>query len=186
MMGNFLVTVWSCCGYRSFWWALKRVCTPWMLSRTHWPTSLVWDQSFRSTSSKSRRNCWWLLVSSTAVIFKGAQSSELPNFHLNISLCVTPAGDERALCLVEIKKVKQSLAQSHLPSQSELAPYIFETVKGCHLFAAGRVGLLLLCDNWDDAHYVFDDLTCWSKIDLLSSLYRSTTGLVYVLRCLTR
>ncbi|KAM6965706.1 citron Rho-interacting kinase [Aplochiton taeniatus] len=48
-------------------------------------------------------------------------------------------GDERALCLVEIKKVKQSLAQSHLPAQSELAPYIFETVKGCHLFAAGRI-----------------------------------------------
>ncbi|XP_047238365.1 citron Rho-interacting kinase [Girardinichthys multiradiatus] len=48
-------------------------------------------------------------------------------------------GDERALCLVEIKRVKQSLAQSHLPSQTELAPYIFETVKGCHLFAAGRV-----------------------------------------------
>uniref|UniRef100_UPI003AB01544 citron Rho-interacting kinase n=1 Tax=Centroberyx gerrardi TaxID=166262 RepID=UPI003AB01544 len=48
-------------------------------------------------------------------------------------------GDERALCLVEIKKVKQSLAQSHLPNQSELAPYIFETVKGCHLFAAGRI-----------------------------------------------
>ncbi|KAA8578928.1 hypothetical protein FQN60_017521 [Etheostoma spectabile] len=47
-------------------------------------------------------------------------------------------GDERALCLVEIKRVKQSLSQSHLPSQSELAPYIFETVKGCHLFAAGR------------------------------------------------
>ncbi|KAM4616310.1 citron Rho-interacting kinase [Polymixia lowei] len=48
-------------------------------------------------------------------------------------------GDERALCLVEIKKVKQSLAQSHLPNQSELAPYIFETVKGCHLFSAGRI-----------------------------------------------
>uniref|UniRef100_A0AAX7TW06 Citron rho-interacting serine/threonine kinase b n=1 Tax=Astatotilapia calliptera TaxID=8154 RepID=A0AAX7TW06_ASTCA len=48
-------------------------------------------------------------------------------------------GDERALCLVEIKRVKQSLAQSHLPSQSELAPYIFETVKGCHLFAAGKI-----------------------------------------------
>ncbi|XP_056887757.1 citron Rho-interacting kinase isoform X3 [Takifugu flavidus] len=48
-------------------------------------------------------------------------------------------GDERALCLVEIKRVKQTLAQSHLPSQSELAPYIFETVKGCHLFAAGRI-----------------------------------------------
>uniref|UniRef100_A0A3B4AQU0 Uncharacterized protein n=1 Tax=Periophthalmus magnuspinnatus TaxID=409849 RepID=A0A3B4AQU0_9GOBI len=48
-------------------------------------------------------------------------------------------GDERALCLVEIKRVKQSLSQSHLPSQSELSPYIFETVKGCHLFAAGRV-----------------------------------------------
>ncbi|XP_068617014.1 citron Rho-interacting kinase [Brachionichthys hirsutus] len=48
-------------------------------------------------------------------------------------------GDERALCLLEIKRVKQSLAQSHLPSQSELAPCIFETVKGCHLFAAGRM-----------------------------------------------
>ncbi|XP_060927942.1 citron Rho-interacting kinase [Limanda limanda] len=48
-------------------------------------------------------------------------------------------GEERALCLVEIKRVKQSLAQSHLPSQSDLAPYIFETVKGCHLFAAGRI-----------------------------------------------
>ncbi|XP_072288932.1 citron Rho-interacting kinase isoform X3 [Eucyclogobius newberryi] len=48
-------------------------------------------------------------------------------------------GDERALCLVEIKRVKQSLAQSHLPSQADLSPYIFETVKGCHLFAAGRV-----------------------------------------------
>ncbi|KAM7018019.1 citron Rho-interacting kinase isoform 2-T2 [Tautogolabrus adspersus] len=48
-------------------------------------------------------------------------------------------GDERALCLLEIKRVKQSLAQSHLPSQSELAPYIFETVKGCHLFSAGRI-----------------------------------------------
>ncbi|KAL0979531.1 hypothetical protein UPYG_G00186240 [Umbra pygmaea] len=48
-------------------------------------------------------------------------------------------GDERALCLVEIKKVKQSLAQSHLPAQSELGPYIFETVKGCHLFSAGRI-----------------------------------------------
>uniref|UniRef100_A0A087XKN3 Citron rho-interacting serine/threonine kinase n=1 Tax=Poecilia formosa TaxID=48698 RepID=A0A087XKN3_POEFO len=54
-------------------------------------------------------------------------------------LLMIVAGDERALCLVEIKRVKQSLAQSHLPSQTELAPYIFETVKGCHLFAAGRV-----------------------------------------------
>lgn len=54
-------------------------------------------------------------------------------------MCVCFAGDERALCLVEIKRVKQTLTQSHLASQSELAPYIFETVKGCHLFAAGRV-----------------------------------------------
>lgn len=59
---------------------------------------------------------------------------------------VCAAGDERALCLVEIKRVKQSLAQSHLPNQSDLAPYIFETVKGCHLFAAGRVSLL--GDTW--------------------------------------
>lgn len=65
-----------------------------------------------------------------------------------VCVCVRAAGDERALCLVEIKRVKQSLAQSHLPSQSELAPYIFETVKGCHLFAAGRVGLLL-CESWN-------------------------------------
>ncbi|XP_069022201.1 LOW QUALITY PROTEIN: citron Rho-interacting kinase [Embiotoca jacksoni] len=48
-------------------------------------------------------------------------------------------GDERALCLLEIKRVKQSLSQSHLPSQSDLSPYIFETVKGCHLFSAGRI-----------------------------------------------
>ncbi|XP_029017667.1 citron Rho-interacting kinase isoform X11 [Betta splendens] len=48
-------------------------------------------------------------------------------------------GEDRALCLVEIKRVKQSLAQSHLPNQSDLAPHIFETVKGCHLFAAGRI-----------------------------------------------
>ncbi|XDV49597.1 hypothetical protein PO909_018814 [Leuciscus waleckii] len=47
-------------------------------------------------------------------------------------------GDERALCLVEIKKVKQSLSQSHLPTLPEIVPYIFETVKGCHLFATGR------------------------------------------------
>ncbi|XP_016319278.1 citron Rho-interacting kinase-like [Sinocyclocheilus anshuiensis] len=48
-------------------------------------------------------------------------------------------GDERALCLMEIKKVKQSLSQSHLPTLPEIVPYIFETVKGCHLFAAGRI-----------------------------------------------
>lgn len=56
-----------------------------------------------------------------------------------ITLCLCDVGDERALCLVEIKKVKQSLSQSHLPSLPEIVPYIFETVKGCHLFAAGRV-----------------------------------------------
>ncbi|XP_062339164.1 citron rho-interacting kinase isoform X2 [Osmerus eperlanus] len=48
-------------------------------------------------------------------------------------------GEERALCLVEIKKVKQSLSQSHLPAQPELSPYIFETVKGCHLFSSGKI-----------------------------------------------
>lgn len=48
-------------------------------------------------------------------------------------------GEERALCLVEIKKVKQSLSQSHLPAQPDLSPYIFETVKGCHLFSSGKV-----------------------------------------------
>uniref|UniRef100_A0A8C4T6J6 Citron Rho-interacting kinase n=1 Tax=Erpetoichthys calabaricus TaxID=27687 RepID=A0A8C4T6J6_ERPCA len=37
-------------------------------------------------------------------------------------------GGERALVRVEIKKVKQSISQSHLP-----------TVKGCHLFAAGKI-----------------------------------------------
>ncbi|XP_061226559.1 citron Rho-interacting kinase isoform X6 [Neopsephotus bourkii] len=49
------------------------------------------------------------------------------------------AGEERALCLVDVKKVKQSLAQSHLPAQPDISPNIFETVKGCHLFAAGKV-----------------------------------------------
>uniref|UniRef100_A0A8B9LW93 non-specific serine/threonine protein kinase n=1 Tax=Astyanax mexicanus TaxID=7994 RepID=A0A8B9LW93_ASTMX len=48
-------------------------------------------------------------------------------------------GEERALCLVEIKRVKQSLSQSHLPAQPELNPYIFEAVKGCHLFASGKI-----------------------------------------------
>uniref|UniRef100_A0A8C5LDX7 Citron Rho-interacting kinase n=1 Tax=Jaculus jaculus TaxID=51337 RepID=A0A8C5LDX7_JACJA len=47
------------------------------------------------------------------------------------------AGEERALCLVDVKKVKQSLAQSHLPAQPDISPNVFEAVKGCHLFAAG-------------------------------------------------
>ncbi|NXG16080.1 CTRO kinase, partial [Grallaria varia] len=56
------------------------------------------------------------------------------------------AGEERALCLVDIKKVKQSLAQSHLPAQPDLSPNIFEAVKGCHLFAAGKVeNTLCIC-----------------------------------------
>ncbi|XP_053135089.1 citron Rho-interacting kinase isoform X16 [Hemicordylus capensis] len=49
------------------------------------------------------------------------------------------AGEERALCLVDVKKVKQSLAQSHLPAQPDVSPNIFEAVKGCHLFAAGKI-----------------------------------------------
>ncbi|XP_020667275.3 citron Rho-interacting kinase isoform X11 [Pogona vitticeps] len=49
------------------------------------------------------------------------------------------AGDERALCLVDVKKVKQSLAQSHLPAQPDVSPNVFEAVKGCHLFAAGKI-----------------------------------------------
>lgn len=54
-------------------------------------------------------------------------------------------GEDRALCLVEIKKVKQSLSQSHLPGQPDLNPFIFETVKGCHLFSSGKVGLGCCC-----------------------------------------
>jgi hypothetical protein len=50
-----------------------------------------------------------------------------------------PSGEERALCLVDVKKVKQSLAQSHLPAQPDISPNVFEAVKGCHLFAAGKV-----------------------------------------------
>ncbi|XP_067861727.1 citron Rho-interacting kinase isoform X2 [Heptranchias perlo] len=49
------------------------------------------------------------------------------------------AGEERALCLVDTKKVKQSLAQSHLPAQPELVPTVFDSLKGCHLFAAGKI-----------------------------------------------
>ncbi|XP_066116554.1 citron Rho-interacting kinase isoform X2 [Saccopteryx bilineata] len=49
------------------------------------------------------------------------------------------AGEERALCLVDVKKVKQSLAQSHLPAQPDVSPTVFEAVKGCHLFAAGKI-----------------------------------------------
>lgn len=52
---------------------------------------------------------------------------------------VPPPGEERALCLVDVKKVKQSLAQSHLPAQPDVSPSVFEAVKGCHLFAAGKV-----------------------------------------------
>ncbi|XP_034022965.1 LOW QUALITY PROTEIN: citron Rho-interacting kinase [Thalassophryne amazonica] len=48
-------------------------------------------------------------------------------------------GEDRSLCLVEIKKVKQSLSQSHLPAQPDLNPFIFETVKGCHLFSSGMI-----------------------------------------------
>ncbi|XP_061900140.1 citron rho-interacting kinase isoform X4 [Entelurus aequoreus] len=48
-------------------------------------------------------------------------------------------GEDRALCLVEIKKVKQSLSQSHLPAPPDLSPFIFETVKGCHLFSSGKI-----------------------------------------------
>ncbi|NWT03517.1 CTRO kinase, partial [Mionectes macconnelli] len=56
------------------------------------------------------------------------------------------AGEERALCLVDVKKVKQSLAQSHLPAQPDVSPNIFEAVKGCHLFAAGKVeNTLCIC-----------------------------------------
>ncbi|XP_062037894.1 citron Rho-interacting kinase isoform X6 [Lepus europaeus] len=49
------------------------------------------------------------------------------------------AGEERALCLVDVKKVKQSLAQAHLPAQPDISPNVFEAVKGCHLFAAGKI-----------------------------------------------
>ncbi|XP_058896775.2 citron Rho-interacting kinase isoform X4 [Kogia breviceps] len=56
------------------------------------------------------------------------------------------AGEERALCLVDVKKVKQSLAQSHLPAQPDISPNIFEAIKGCHLFAAGKIdGGLCIC-----------------------------------------
>lgn len=41
---------------------------------------------------------------------------------------------------MDVKKVKQSLAQSHLPAQPDVSPNVFEAVKGCHLFAAGKVG----------------------------------------------
>ncbi|XP_038648022.1 citron Rho-interacting kinase isoform X2 [Scyliorhinus canicula] len=49
------------------------------------------------------------------------------------------AGEERTLCLVEVKKVKQSLAQSHLPGQPELVPTVFDSLKGCHMFATGKI-----------------------------------------------
>ncbi|XP_074522823.1 citron Rho-interacting kinase isoform X4 [Halichoeres trimaculatus] len=48
-------------------------------------------------------------------------------------------GEDRALCLVEIKKIKQSLSQSHLPAPPDLNPFIFEAVKGCHLFSSGKI-----------------------------------------------
>lgn len=54
------------------------------------------------------------------------------------------SGEDRALCLVEIKKVKQSLSQSHLPTPPDLNPFVFETVKGCHLFSSGKVRRVVL------------------------------------------
>lgn len=63
--------------------------------------------------------------------------------HLACLMC--HSGEERALCLVEIKKVKQSLSQSHLPAQPDLNPFIFETVKGCHLFSSGKVSHVVTC-----------------------------------------
>lgn len=57
---------------------------------------------------------------------------------MQLFFCLFP-GEERALCLVDVKKVKQSLAQSHLPAQPDVSPNVFEAVKGCHLFAAGKV-----------------------------------------------
>ncbi|XP_078277235.1 citron Rho-interacting kinase-like isoform X8 [Rhinoraja longicauda] len=49
------------------------------------------------------------------------------------------AGEERAFCYVDIKKVKQSLAQSHLPGQPDVVPTVFDNLKGCHLFATGKI-----------------------------------------------
>uniref|UniRef100_A0A7N8YJN8 Citron Rho-interacting kinase n=1 Tax=Mastacembelus armatus TaxID=205130 RepID=A0A7N8YJN8_9TELE len=48
-------------------------------------------------------------------------------------------GEDRVLCLVDIKKVKQSLSQSHLPAPPDLNPFIFEAIKGCHLFSSGKI-----------------------------------------------
>lgn len=56
-----------------------------------------------------------------------------------MKLFLFTSGEERALCLIDVKKVKQSLAQSHLPAQPDISPSVFEAVKGCHLFAAGKV-----------------------------------------------
>uniref|UniRef100_A0AAV2M5H0 CNH domain-containing protein n=1 Tax=Knipowitschia caucasica TaxID=637954 RepID=A0AAV2M5H0_KNICA len=54
-------------------------------------------------------------------------------------------GEERALCLVDIKKIKQSLSQSH-PPPSELCPLLVDLVKGCHLFSSGKVdGGMCIC-----------------------------------------
>lgn len=84
-------------------------------------------------------------------------------------------GEDRALCLVEIKKVKQSLSQSHLPAPPDLNSFVFETVKGCHLFSSGKVcrvvkekrmfSLSLYCCQW--CHGTF--------------LHRLIMGPVYVL-----
>lgn len=66
----------------------------------------------------------------------------LPLF-LMLSGLICNLGEERALCLIDVKKVKQSLAQAHLPAQPEISLTVFEAVKGCHLFAAGKVSNLL-------------------------------------------
>lgn len=73
-------------------------------------------------------------------------------------------GEDRALCLVEIKKVKQSLSQSHLPAQPDLNPFIFETVKGCHLFSSGKVGWFVVVVAVAVVTYTEKNPSCYTVI----------------------
>lgn len=82
------------------------------------------------------RNVWYSLD-----FYTSKEENKLKSIRefLFLLLLCGPSGEDRALCLVEIKKVKQSLSQSHLPTPPDLNPFVFETVKGCHLFSSGKV-----------------------------------------------
>ncbi|KAK2102733.1 hypothetical protein P7K49_020400 [Saguinus oedipus] len=92
---------------------------------------LIYDSEAREAGQRPVEEFELCLPDGDVSIHGAVGASELAN--------TAKAGEERALCLVDVKKVKQSLAQSHLPAQPDISPNIFEAVKGCHLFGAGKI-----------------------------------------------